>query len=186
MNDFEDLEEKIISQSMEADGEQIGELIEIVLNTREQCGMMEQFIKKQIEVKDEMIDKLYKELEYYKQEATGRFVDHLMKSVIKVRKDMERLKESDKWSGISNDELKTEYTYVYEDLTDLLEQHNIDAYRTEVGAYFDASIHQAKIEGTDNIQLDKKIKQSLSAGYKKGDKVLQPERVIAFQYKIQE
>ena len=100
MEDFEDLSEKIIAQSTDAladDEGQAGELLEILLNTREQGQMMEQLIKNQIEVKDEMINKLHKELDYYKQDAADRFVDQLMKAVIKVRKDMTRLTTSDKW-----------------------------------------------------------------------------------------
>ncbi len=183
MEAFECLTEEKISQSGEAEKEQVGELMEIVLNTREQGKMVEDLINRQIYVKDDIIDKLHKELEYYKKESADRFIDQVMKSVIKVRKDMARLIASDKWDAISIENLKTEYTYIYEDLTDLLEQQNIDAYQTNEGEDFDASIHQAKIEVTDNRQLDKKIKQSLGEGYKKRDKILQPERVVVYQYK---
>lgn len=163
--------------------EPIGEWMEIVLNTREQCQMMEELIKNQIHVKDDMIDKLHKELEYYKQDSTDRFVNQLMKAIIKVRKDMGRLMESEKWNHLDPEALKEEYTYIFEDLTDLLEQQNIDAYRSEPGTDFDAAIHQPKLERTENPDLDKTVKQSLSEGYKKGDKVLLPETVIVYQYR---
>ena len=164
-------------------GEASGEVLEILLNTREQGQMMEQLIKNQIEVKDAMISKLHKELEYYKQEAADRFADQLMKAVIKVRKDMVKLMASGKWDEMSREDIQREYTYIFEDLTDLLEQQNIDSYKTEPGELFDASIHQPKIEVTDNPELDKTIKESLSEGYKKRDKVLLPERVVVYQYK---
>ena len=144
---------------------------------------MEQLIKNQIEVKDDMIDKLHKELDYYKQDAADRFIDQLMKAVIKVRKDMTRLVTSDKWQEMTADDLRREYQYSLEDITDLLEQQNVDPFSSEPGDDFDASIHQAKIEATNDVSLDKKVKESISEGYKKGSKVLIPERVIVYQYK---
>lgn len=185
MSDYEDLSEKIIAQStVEIEGDDPnGELLEILLNTREQGQMMEQLIKNQIEVKDDMIDKLHKELDYYKQDAADRFIDQLMKAVIKVRKDMTRLVTSDKWQEMTADDLRREYQYSLEDITDLLEQQNVDPFSSEPGDDFDASIHQAKIEATNDVSLDKKVKESISEGYKKGSKVLIPERVIVYQYK---
>jgi molecular chaperone GrpE (heat shock protein) len=186
MDDFENLNEKIISQSKELealDQAKADELLEILLNTREQGQMMEQLIKNQIQVKDEMISKLHKELDYYKQDSTDRFVDQLMKSVIKVRKDMNKRISSEAWDRMTLADLKREYQYVLEDITDLLEQQNVDAYESNPGDDFDASIHQAKLEATNDINLDKKIKGSISEGYKKRGKVLIPERVIVYQYK---
>ena len=165
--------------------ERVDELHEILLNTQEQCQMMEHLIKNQIEVKDEMINKLHKELEGYKQDAAERFVNQLMKDVIKLRKKLRRVMNEEGWETMSADELRREYTYVFEDLTDLLEQQNVDEYSTKQGSFFDASIHQTKVEPIDDIALDKTIKESISEGYTRGDKVLIPERVITYQYKEQ-
>lgn len=159
------------------------ELFEIVLNTREQCEMMEHFIKNQIQVKDEMIDKLYKELEYYKQESAERFVEQFLKAFIKVHKDMGRVCRGENWEDFSADEMRREYQYVYEDITDLFEQQNIDAYCSKYGDEFDPAIHQPKIEYTQDLSLDKKVKISVSDGYKRGNRVIIPERVIVFQCK---
>lgn len=186
MGDFDDLSEKIIRQTdilSEAETGVEGEIFEMLLNTREQGQMMEQLIKNQIEVKDEMINKLHKELDYYKQDAADRFVDQLMKAVIKVRKDMNKLMRSDKWEGMTVEDIKREYQYVLEDITDLLEQQNVDSYQSEPGDDFDAALHQPKLETVTDEALDKKIKESISEGYKKGDKVLIPERVIVYQFK---
>ena len=158
------------------------ELMEILLNTREQGQMVELLIKNQIEVKDEMIERLHKELESYKQDEAGRFVDQVMKGIIKVRKDMIRFMKSDKWEGIISEDLKREYCYVFEDLTDILEQQNIEIISTESGSDFDAAIHQPKLEETEDIGLDKKIKESISEGYRRGQRILQPERVIVYKY----
>lgn len=138
MDVFDGLAEKIINQTeraldgmeedqtyMEYDG-QSDELMEIVLNTREQCQMMERLIKNQIEVKDDMINRLFKELEYYKQGSADRITDQLRKAVSKIRKDMDRLMTSDRWAEMSVEDMQREYTYIFEDLTDLLEQQNVD------------------------------------------------------------
>lgn len=162
---------------------EIDELYEIVLNTREQCEMMSQFIEGQVKLKDEMIDKLYKELEYYKQESADRFIEQFLKAFIKVHKDMGRLFNGEGWLDMSADDLRREFQYTYEDITDLFEQQNMDVYRSNYGDDFDAAIHQPKIEYTEDIALDKKIKLSISEGYKKDNKVIIPERVIVFQFK---
>lgn len=177
--------DEIVSNGYEDDDEKnpLGQLSEILLNTQEQCQMVESFIKSQIEVKDKQIDKLYSELEFYKKESEDRFIDQVMKSIIKVRKDLARRIGADDWQEMSVEQLRREYVYVFEDMTDLLEQQNIDAFTSKCGDLFDASIHQAKVEITDNIELDKTVKCSLSEGYTKGTKVIIPERVIVYQYK---
>lgn len=187
MDEFEELGEKILREGEKLfsnpERPEDDSVMQILLNSREQGQIMESMIKNQIQVKDELIDKLHKELDYYKQNLADRFVEQLMKAVIKVRKDMLRLMASDKWDSMSAEDAKSEYQYIFEDITDLLEQQNVDAYQTSPGETFDASIHQAKIEQTDDPELNKTVKESLSEGYKKGDKVLQPERVVVYQYK---
>ena len=186
MDEFENLSKNIVQQTEVRSDEDIcaqWELLEILLNTREQGQMMEQLIKNQIEVKDGMIDKLHKELDYYKKDADGRFADQLMKAVVKVRKDMDRLMQSEQWTGMTAEEVKREYQYIFDDVTDLLEQQNVDPYKSEPGDDFDASIHQPRLEVTAQKSLDKKVKESISEGYRKGDKILIPERVIVYQYR---
>lgn len=163
---------------------ELDELNQILLNTQEQCQMVEHLIKNQIEVKDELINRLHKELEYYKQNQAERFTDQLMKAVIKVRKDMVKQMNAEKWEELSADQMRRVYQYTMEDLTDLLQQQNIDPFTTNEGEYFDASKHQIfKLEDTTDVMLDKTIKQSVSEGYVKGDKVLIAERVIVYQCK---
>lgn len=151
-----------------------------------QLGRIESILKNQIEIKDGLIDKLHSELEYYKEDVASRYIEQVMKGIIKVRKDMINRMKSDSWGEISLDRLKDEYLYVLEDLSDLLEQQNIDIYKSEAGTVFDASIHQAKVETTKDNNLDKQIKESISDGYRKGNRVIIPERVIVYQYKESE
>lgn len=159
-------------------------LTEILLNTQEQCTMVDGMIRNQINLKDEQIDKLHSELQFYKDDHSSKFVNQVMKAVIKVRKDMLKRTASQSWEELSVAELKREYEYVLDDLTDLLEQQNIDPYETAAGESFSAAKHQVrKIIPTDDESLDKTIKESVSEGYTKGEKILIVERVDVYQYK---
>jgi molecular chaperone GrpE (heat shock protein) len=162
-----------------------GILSEILLNTQEQCAMVDGLIRNQINLKDAQIDKLHSELQYYKDDQASKFINQVMKAVIKVRKDMLKRTTSRSWDEMSAAELKREYEYVVDDLTDLLEQQNIDPYETAPGEPFDASRHQVfKLEPTDDASLDKTIQKSVSEGYTKNGKVLIVERVIVYQHKV--
>lgn len=190
MGELEELTEKIIEEGEQfalddpADERSVsGQVLELLLNTRELCQMMENLIKNQVEEKDKLINKLHTELENYRQGNVDRFIDAVMKEIIKVIKDMKNQLSSEHWKDISAEELKKQYTYIFEDLTDLLERQNINSYSTEAGTVFDRAIHQPKIEATEDESLDKVIKKSLSDGYMKGEKVLLPEKVIVYQYR---
>ena len=161
-------------------------LTEILLNSREQCQMIDTLIREQVQRKDAQIDKLHSELQYYKDDQASKVINQVMKSVIKVRKDMLRRMGSGNWAEMTVSDLQREYSYVLDDLTDLLEQQNIDPYETAPGQPFDPAIHQVhKLESTPDPALDKTIARSFSEGYTKGEKILIVERVIVYQYKAE-
>lgn len=166
--------------------EKVLELVEeIVLNTQEQGQMNQTLIENQIAVKDAQIDKLHKELEYYKEDAAERYINEVMKSVIAVRVSMQREMGRDKWQTLSAEELRDRYQYIFEDLTDLLQQKGFDAYASAEGDLFDSAVHSAIVEKTNDVLLDKKIKCSVKEGYMKNGKVLIPERVIVYRYQAE-
>lgn len=169
MNGFYDLAEENTSKAVEdkSTGEESGKLQELLEETREQNQMMEQLIRNQIAVKDQMIDKLHDELDYYKRDAADKFTDQLMKAVIKIRRDMVKRILEKRWDDISLDDLKREYQYVFEDLTDLLEQQNVDAYESEPGDDFDPAIHQPKLEMTAEKILEQKDHEKHQRGIQK-------------------
>jgi len=61
-----------------------------------------------------LTDKLYKELEYYKQGSADKYVDQVMKAIIKVRKDMAKQIRAEEFSTCSVEELRKEDQYVDE------------------------------------------------------------------------
>lgn len=136
----------------------------------------------QMQVKDDLLNKLHQELEYYKKDHASKFENQLLKAVIKIRHDMKQKLASASLENCSAGELLKEYTYIFQDITDLLEQQNCDEIISQPGDIFDPAIHQAKIEQTTDEALDKSVKESVREGYKKGDKVLIPERVLVYQY----
>lgn len=163
--------------------ETVEQLNEILLNTQEQCMTVVEVLSPQIKKKDELIDKLHNELEYYKNDNADRYITEVLKSIIKIRKDVKRVILSPRWDDMSSEDFKREFTYLFEDLSDLLDNHLIDEIKSNPGEEFNAAIHKAKIEFTDDLNLDKKVKESIDVGYIKKEKVILPEKVIVYQYK---
>lgn len=163
--------------------EEIKQLKQNMDSSHEEFEMLKNVIEKQIEVKDDLICKLHKELELYKQDSMERYKDEVMKQIIKIRNDMKKEISSNSWMDKNADDIRMEYEYIFDDLTDLLEIHNIEPFCTKEGSKFDASVQTARVEETEDPAFDKTVKKSLCEGYKKGDKVLIPERVVVYKYK---
>lgn len=158
-------------------------VLEYLKKIDEQCSQLDSLMVGRIQVRDEQIDRLHEELEYYKKDAAAKFENQLLKAVIKIRQGMKKKINGGFFEGKDATQILQEYVYAFEDLTDLLEQQICDEIETQPGEAFDPAIHQAKLETTDDIALDKTIKCAISSGYRKDGKVLIPERVIVYQYK---
>ena len=71
--------------------------------------------------------------------------------------------------------------YIYSQLKTTLENHNVSAIDS-VNAEFDPNLHEPmKTEDTDDALLDHKIAQIIQKGYKMGDKVIRPARVVVWK-----
>ena len=158
-------------------------LMELAIQIDEKCERLNSLMVDRIQARDELINRLHEELEYYKKDSASKFENQLLKAVIKIRQDMKKKLNSGFFEGKDASQILLEYTYAFEDLTDLLEQQICDEIISEPGDSFNPAIHQAKVESTEDSSLDKTVKCSLSAGYKKDGKVLMPERVIVYQFK---
>lgn len=147
----------------------------------------ELLIENQINVKDDMINKLHSELQNYKNDQAENFITQVMKSVIRLRQSLRKKQVDGTWEKLEADELIWELGYIIEDMEELLRQHDIDVFVSEPGTQFDASKHRiVSVEETHNSEIDKTVKVSLSDGYIKNDKVIIPERIIVWQYKESE
>lgn len=148
----------------------------------EQLELLNNRMEKQILIKDELITRLHDELEYYKKGSASQFENQLLKAVIKIQQDMKKNLSNEAFAEKSPKDLLEEYRYIFEDITDMLTMQNCDEILSNPGDPFDPAIHQAKAEITDNQELHKTIKCSVKPGYRKGDTILIPERVIVYQY----
>lgn len=152
--------------------EQIGQQLETIYN----------LLNKHVINKDQLINKLHDELEVYKKDSSNKFEEQLLKSIIKIRQDMKKTLTGAKFATMNAEELRLAYQYIYEDLTDMLEQQGCDEFTSNHGDEFNANLHLPSVEPTDDLNLDKKIKSSIKSGFKKGTKIIIPEKVIVYKY----
>lgn len=162
--------------------EQVDAINEILLNTQEQCQIMDQVLRKQIEKKDELIDRLHGELEYYKKDQADRLINQAMKEVIKLRNDLLKVIESEGWEKMDERKLRQVIEYLEEDITDLLQRQDIEPFTSLPGESFDPSKHSvSSIVFTEDENLDRRIQKSKTPGYIKGDRVLIHEPVVVYR-----
>ena len=73
--------------------------------------------------------------------------------------------------------------YIYSQLKTTLDNHGISAIDA-VNVEFDPNLHEPmKTEDADDASLDHKIAQIIQKGYKMGDKVIRPARVVVWKVK---
>lgn len=73
--------------------------------------------------------------------------------------------------------------YIYNQFKTTLENHNVSAIDA-VNVEFDPNLHEPmKTEDTDEQSKDQKIAQIIQKGYKMGDKVIRPARVVVWKLK---
>lgn len=156
---------------------------EITAKIDELKASVQAVLKNQIEAKDSLINRLHDELEKAKQDPVQAYTDQLVKSVIKIRKDMKKTMEKESYKEMTVNDLRKEYGYIFDDISDLLELQNVDPFKSVPGDPFDRTKHDAKTELTGDPDLDKKIKESLSEGFTKDGRVIVLEKVVVYKYK---
>ncbi len=73
--------------------------------------------------------------------------------------------------------------YIYSQLRTALENHGIEAV-DKVGVDFDHNVHESiELKGTDDVSLDHKIEKVIQKGYKMGERVIRPARVVVWKKK---
>lgn len=157
---------------------------ELLEKVQQQMELFEKWMHAQIEIKDHQIDRLHEELAYYKEEQAEKFLVEIIKELIAIRKSMKKSMKSERWELLTADEMRKEYQYIYEDITDFLERQEVDEYITDSGEDFSGQIHKvSQTELTEDAKKDKKIKKSVMEGYSRRGRILLPEKVTVYQYK---
>jgi molecular chaperone GrpE len=89
---------------------------------------------------------------------------------------------TDAWNAVDAN-WRVGVEYIYNQFKTTLENHNVLAIDS-VNVEFDPNLHEPmKTEDTDDAELDHKIRQIIQKGYKMGDKVIRPARVVVWKLK---
>ncbi len=87
---------------------------------------------------------------------------------------------TDAWNAVDAN-WRVGVEYIYNQLKTALENQGVSAIDT-VGSEFDPNLHEPmKTEDTDDATLDHKVKQIIQKGYKMGDRVIRPARVVVWK-----
>lgn len=134
--------------------------------------------------KKEIIDRQYHELDAYHREIHEKLSKAIVMDLIAEIDGAERSAEH--YSALEATpenyaKLRKLVLAHAEDLRDLLENNDIDSYRTEAGNAFNHKRHSVlKTVATDDPSLAKTIQASLRWGFEKDGKVIRPEKVAVY------
>ena len=172
------------------ESEEKDKLEKILRNIEEIDGKVEVlndlFLKKiqSIEFEKKTTDRLYKELQEYKNDMYFQLIKPVVMSLVSLRESM---KKNLKSFGVMSEEEKSEILQSYiEEVEIILENNDIEIYETNIenDSYVDVKKQKIikKIE-TPYEQQHGKIENVLSSGYKYKDKIISPEKVEVNIYK---
>lgn len=140
--------------------------------------------------KKEIIDKQFQELDAYHREAHEKLSKAIVMDLISEIDGAERSAEHYETLAPTQEnyaKLKKLIMAHADDLRDVLENNEIESYRTAPGDPFDHKRHSVlKTIPTDDPTLAKTIQASLRSGYVKGDKVIRPEKVAVYVLNAQQ
>lgn len=140
--------------------------------------------------KKEIIDKQFLELDAYHREAHEKLNKAIVMDLISEIDGAERSAEHYETLSPTQEnyaKLKKLIMSHVEDLRDILENNEIESYRTAPGAPFDHKRHSVlKTIPTDDSTQAKTIQTSLRSGYVKGDKIIRPEKVAVYVLNAQQ
>ena len=74
--------------------------------------------------------------------------------------------------------------YIYSQMNGIFEEYGVKS-MGEIGENFDPNIHQSiDVVETDQKELEHKVAAVIQKGYKLGERVIRPERVNVYEYKL--
>lgn len=188
----EQFEEKFQDTPMEPETENIGEetLIEEDVTLEDLLIQMQilnsKFDEKILaaEKKDTLSKTLYAELQEYKKGVYASIMKPLIKEMIQVRSNI--ILQGRKLIEKNGEEasIKVESFLDYaDDIANILETYDAQAYSSEEGTEFDAHIHKVlKKIITADINMNKKVAYSMADGYYFDSRVLIKENVAVYMY----
>ena len=134
--------------------------------------------------KDTIIDNLHKEVQDYRDDMHSKIIKPLLMSIIQVKDSMEkseRIHREKNAEELDATKLLNLFASFAEELGDVLDMYNVVQYKEEGNSFKAIRQKIVKVEKTEDDELDKYIKQSLSYGYELDGKVLSPEKVVVYK-----
>lgn len=136
--------------------------------------------------KQEIIDRQYHELEYFRREESAKLSRAVMMDVIEEVDSAEkngRYYEDLEASPENFAKLKKLVLHYSEDLRDLLERNGLASYRTPEGTPFNPKrCRILKTVPTSDLSLNKSVCKSLRWGFENEEKIIRPELVTVYVY----
>lgn len=149
------------------------------------------------ESKQVVIDRQHEELERYRRDAANKVTRAIIMDIITEIDGAERTAQHLTQEPLPDPENCTQEDIVKliaqvkklqklvgsfsENLRDILENYDVFAYQSEVGARFDGKLHSAlETIPTEDPELVRTIERSIRWGFSLNDKVLRPEKVAVY------
>ena len=131
-----------------------------------------------------IVSQMHRELQKYKDDLYAQLVRPILLDVIKVRDNIQRMSAlyREKPEGQQDIPNETFLTYA-EDLRNILEENNVEIYRSEPGSTF-IPIRQKLVQRvpTTNPAQNGTIEASMSCGYSYGGRTISAEKVSVYCY----
>ena len=133
---------------------------------------------------EKIVDQMHRELQKYKEDMYAQLIRPILLDIIEVRDSIMRVSavyraKSEDEQSIPN---QTFSDYAY-DLQDILEKHNVEIYRSQIGDSFTPIKQRAvKKVSTPNQSLHGKIAESISCGYSYNGRTISAEKVSIYYF----
>lgn len=126
---------------------------------------------------------LKKELDEVRDSVKAKTTERVIMDFLPVLDSFDMaMGNTDAWNAVDAN-WRVGVEYIYNQFKTTLENNNITAIDS-VNVEFDPNFHEPmKTEETEDSSLDHKVKQIIQKGYKMGDKVIRPARVVVYKLK---
>lgn len=133
--------------------------------------------------KEQVIDRLHRELLEYRQDLYKKMLQPVILDLITLTDQVEKQNMFAKSETLPTiEQLLKQAEYFGEDLQDLLYRNGVETYRVE-GDHFNPKKQKiVTTKETDQIELKGRIVQRLHPGYEWDGKIVRPEKVVAYRY----
>lgn len=166
---------------------QLQESVDLQKQFSEQINDLTKLFQNRIlhsEHEEKIIDQMHQEIQKYRDDLYAQLLQPVLKDIIEVRDSIMRISATyqSKPDGEQSIPHHTFSGYAY-DLQDILERNAVELYQSMPGESFIPLRHRViKKVPTSDESLHGKIAETLSCGYRYGERVLSPEKISVYMY----